>query len=190
MLFSRALIPTMKEAPPTRPTRATCSSRAPGTSAGSAPASTTSCRSASACSARSRRIVREEMDRAGALEILMPALLPGRVLQGDGPLGPLRRRALSPQGPQGRRLPPRPDARGDRHRHRAARDPELPRSAEEPLPGAGEVPRRAAAARRAAARPRVPHEGRLLVRRRRGRARRELRDDARRPTCASSTAWG
>ena len=102
----------------------------------------------------------------------------GGALQGDGPLGPLRADALSHQGPQGRRLQPRAHARGDRHRHRAPRDPQLARAAEEPLPGAGQVPRRAEAARRPAARARVPDEGRVLVRRGRGGGEGELRDDA------------
>ena len=46
---------------------------------------------------------------------------------------------------------------------------ELPRPAGEPLPDQLEVPRRAAPALRPAARPRVPDEGRVLVRRRRRR---------------------
>ena len=47
---------------------------------------------------------------------------------------------------------------------------ELPRPAGEPVPDQLEVPRRAAAPLRAAPRPRVPDEGRVLVRRRRRRA--------------------
>ena len=155
------------------------SARARATSAGSARASTTSCRSATACFARSRRIVREEMDRAGALEILMPALLPAELFKETGRWDLYGDDALSHQGPQGRRLPPRPHPRGDRHGHRAPRDPQLARACrrtstrcrskfrDEPRPRG-----------RAPARARVPHEGRVLVRRRRGRREGELRDDA------------
>lgn len=115
-------------------------------------------------------IVRAEMDRAGASEVLMPALLPAEYFQETGRWGCLRTGALAHQGPQGRRLPPRPDARGDHHRHGSARGEELPPAPAEPLPNPDEVPRRAPPARRPHARPRVRHEGRLLVRRRRGGA--------------------
>ena len=56
----------------------------------------------------------------------------------------------------------------------------LPRPAGEPVPDQLEVPRRAPAPLRAAARPRVPDEGRVLVRRRRRGAARELPADVRR----------
>ena len=68
---------------------------------------------------------------------------------------------------------PPDDARGDGDVSRA-RDPELPAAAADALPLLDQGTRRAAAARRASPRARVHHEGRVLVRPRRGRARREL----------------
>ena len=68
---------------------------------------------------------------------------------------------------------PPDDARGDRDLPRA-RDPELPAAAADALPLRDQGSRRAAAARRAAPRPRVHHEGRLLVRSRRRGPRRQL----------------
>ena len=58
------------------------------------------------------------------------------------------------------------------------------------LPGADEVPRRGAAPGRAAARARVPDEGRLLVRPRRRRAARRPTPASRRRTSGSSTGSG
>ena len=63
---------------------------------------------------------------------------------------------------------------------RPRRDQELPRPAEEPLPHPVEVPRRGAAALRRDARPRVPDEGRLQLRPRRGRGQALLQQDVRR----------
>ena len=178
MLFSRALIPTMKEAP----ADATNASHVLLLARGVHPARRrrhlrlSAARLPRAPEGRGHR-PRGDGPRRRARDPDARAA-PGRLLQGDGPLGPLRRRAPAPARPQGRRLPPRADARRDRHRHRAPRDQELARSAEDALPGAGEVPRRAAASRRAAARARVRDEGRVLVRRRREGRGRELRDDA------------
>ena len=96
---------------------------------------------------------------------------PGRALGGDGT--DHHSRALQAQGPQRPRLHPAAHARGDRGLPRA-RDPVVQGAAADLVPLPDEGPRRAASARRPAARPRVHHEGRLLVRPRRGRARREL----------------
>ena len=68
---------------------------------------------------------------------------------------------------------PADHARGDGHLPRA-RDPELQASCRRSGTTSRQGPRRAAAPRRAAPRARVHHEGRLLVRPRRGRPRREL----------------
>ena len=43
---------------------------------------------------RIEAIIREEMEESGAIEIRMPIVDPGRALEGDRPLGPLRRPAL------------------------------------------------------------------------------------------------
>ena len=89
----------------------------------------------------------------------------------------------------GRDVRPAADARGDVHvpRARAPVYRQLPQILV-PLPDEG--PRRAAAARRPAPRPRVHHEGRVLVRPRRGRARRELPARTRARTSGSSSAAG
>ena len=120
---------------------------------------------------KAAQIVREEKNAIGAQEMLMPVLTPAELWQQSRPLSSPR--ALPPAGP--RRTPVRApaDARGDGHvpREGAAL---VPRAAADALPLPDEGPRRAAAARRAAPRPRVRHEGRLLVRPRRGGARQEL----------------
>ncbi len=103
----------------------------------------------------------------------------GRAVAGVGPLAGLRPGAAPLEGSQGRRVLHRPDPRGGHRRHGPARHLELPRPAAEPVPDPVEVPRREAAARRAHARPRVHHEGRLLVRSRRGRRAQGLRRDVR-----------
>ena len=101
----------------------------------------------------------------------MPVLTPARAVGGDRPH--LDSRAVPPRGPHRAQVHPPVYARGDRDLPRA-RDPELPAAAADALPLLDQGSRRAAAARRASARARVHHEGRLLVRPRRGRPRREL----------------
>ena len=64
------------------------------------------------------QIVREEMDAIGAQELQFPALLPREPYEATRPLDRVRRRHLPAQGPQGRRLPARPDPRGDVHPRR------------------------------------------------------------------------
>ncbi len=122
MLFSRALIPTMKEAP----ADATNASHVLLSRAGYIRRVGAGIYDFLPLGYRVLRkveaIVREEMDRAGALEILMPALLPADYFKETGRWDLYGDVLLRHQGPQGRRLPPRPDARGDRHRHRAPRD--------------------------------------------------------------------
>ena len=73
----------------------------------------------------------------------------------------------------GPRLHPPVHARGDGHVPRAG-DPELPAAPADALPLLDQGSRRAAIARRAPAAARVHHEGRLFVRPRRGRPRRQL----------------
>ena len=99
----------------------------------------------------------------------------GRAVAGIRPLGAVRPGAAAPEGPPRSRLRHRPHARGSHHRHRAARAQELSPAAGEFLPDPDEVPRRDPPALRRDARARVHHEGRLLVPRRRGLARRRLR---------------
>ena len=55
------------------------------------------------------QIVREEMDRAGALEVLMPALQPPEIWQQSGRYETAARRALQGQGPRQQGMGARPD---------------------------------------------------------------------------------
>ena len=111
-------------------------------------------------------IVREEMNRAGAVELSMPVVQPGGAVAGVGPLAGLRARAAALQGPPRARLRDPADLRGGDHRPRARRAEELPPAAGALLPDPDQVPRRAPAALRRHARPRVRDEGRLLLPRR------------------------
>ena len=99
---------------------------------------------------------------------------------GVGPLGPVRAGAPAPARPSPARLLRRTHPRGGDHRHRAARDPELPPAPPQPLPDPDQVPRRGPPALRRHALARVHHEGRLFVRPRRGGRTAELPGDARR----------
>ena len=114
------------------------------------------------------QIIREEMDAIGAQELLMPVLTPLELWEATG-------RATIPEifhvkDRAGRRVRPAADARGDVHVPRA-RDPVLQAAPAALVPLPDEGSGRAAPARRPPARARVHHEGRLLVRPRRGRAR-------------------
>src|SRR5256885_1146882 len=143
------------------------------------------------------RIIREEMNRAGALELVMPVIQPAELWQesgrwseygpellrikdrherdsaggavaGVGPLERVRAGAAAHQGPARARLRGRPYPRRGDHRHRAARAAELPAAAGELLSDPDEVPRRGAAALRRHAGTRVHHEGRVFLSSRRG----------------------
>ena len=96
----------------------------------------------------------------------MPAVIPAELWQESGRWDALRQGAAAHQGPQRPRLLLRADPRGGGHRPRAPRSPLVPRAADEPLPDPDEVPRRGAPALRPHARPRVHHEGRVLLPRR------------------------
>ena len=63
------------------------------------------------------RIIREEMNRAGASEVFLPAVIPAELWQESGRWEKYGAAAAALQGPQGRRLRHRPDARGG-HRRR------------------------------------------------------------------------
>ncbi len=71
------------------------------------------------------RIVREEMDRAGAQEVLMPGVQPAELWQESGRWEQYGAELLRLQGPPRARLLPRPDPRGSDHRPGAQRDQEL-----------------------------------------------------------------
>ena len=122
-------------------------------------------------------IVREEMNRAGAIEILMPGVIPAELWKESGRWEQYGKELLRYQGPQGRRILPRTDPRGGGDRPGPPRDQELPPDADQPLPDPDQVPRRDPPPLRPDARPRVHHEGRLLLRRGRGGCRPLLRED-------------
>ena len=105
----------------------------------------------------------------GAQEVHFPALLPREPYDKQQPLDRVRRRRVPAQGPQGRRLHARADPRGVVHPARQGPVLVVQGPAAVDLPDPDQVPRRAAAAGRAAARPRVRDEGLLLLRRRRRR---------------------
>ena len=96
-------------------------------------------------------------------------------------------RALPARGSRRPRLRAAADARGDVHVPRA-RAPELQAAAAALVPLPDQGPRRAAPARRPPPRPRVHHEGLVLVRPRRGRPRAQLRAAHERRTTGSSSA--
>ena len=124
-------------------------------------------------------IIREEMNRAGAVELLMPVVQPAELWQETGRFQTDGPRAAAREGPARARLHHPADQRRGHHRHRAPGAAQLQAAAEEFLSHPDQVPRRAPAALRRDARARVHDEGRLLVRSRRGRRGDELRGDVR-----------
>ena len=117
------------------------------------------------------QIVREEMDAIGGQEMLMPVLTPLELWVQTG--RDFIPEIFQPPGPERARVRASADARGDGHVPREG-DLELPAAPAAAVPLLDQGARRAALARRAPATARVHHEGRLLVRPRRGRPRRRL----------------
>ena len=133
-------------------------------------------------------IIRDEMDAHRRPGAAVPRAAAPRALRGDRALDRVRRRHLPAPGPQGRRLPARPHPRGDVHPRGEGPVLVVQGPAAGDLPDPDQVPRRGASAGRAAAWPRVRHEGRLLLRHRRRRSRRRLRSASATPTGGSSTS--
>ena len=125
-------------------------------------------------------IVREEMNRAGAVELLMPVVQPAELWQETGRLDKYGPELLRMKDRHERDFIDPADQRRGHHRHRAPGTAQLQAAAEELLSHPDQVPRRAPAALRRDARPRVHDEGRLLVRPRPRRGAGELRGDVRR----------
>ena len=172
--LSNYLLPTLKDAPGRRRGHvAQADGQGGARSASSAPGSGPGCPPAIAASRRSRRIIREEMDAIGCHEMLMPVLQPAEPWRKTGPLRD--RRAVQAARPQGLRDGAGDDQRGGGHLPRRQGRPLLPGPAVDALSPADQGARRAAAARRDPADPRVHDEGRLLVRSRRGRPGPQLR---------------
>ena len=125
-------------------------------------------------------IVREEMNRAGALEMLAPPIQPRELWEETGRwdlYGPMMLRIKDRAE---REFCYAPDRRGSDVRHRAQGDPQLPPAAGELLPDPDQVPRRDPPALRRDARARVHDEGRVFVRRRLRGPEEELPGDVRR----------
>ena len=143
-----------------------------------------------ACCKKVEQIVREEQDRAGAQEILMPTIQPAELWRESGRYEDYGKEMLRITRPARARDAVRADQRGAGHRDRPRRDQELSRPAEEPLPHPVEVPRRGAAALRRHARARIPDEGRLQLRPRRQGGASTPTTRCSSPICAPSRAWG
>ena len=116
-------------------------------------------------------IIREEMDAIGAQEVRFPALLPREPYEATGRWTEYGDDIFRLKDRKGGDYLLGPDARGDVHPRGEGPVLVLQGPAAVDLPDPDQVPRRGAAARRPAARPRVRHEGLLLLRRRRRRAR-------------------
>ena len=164
----------------TRPTprsTATGFSSAPASSAGWRAASTRGCRSGTGAAKSLRSSVRRWTPPApGALAADHPA---ARAVGTQQPQRHLRPRVVPLTRPQGNLVLPLAHGGGGRDNPRRPGVQLVPRPAAEPVPDQLEVPRRAAAALRRAARPRVPHEGRVLLRPGRRRPARVLPDHVR-----------
>ena len=110
------------------------------------------------------QIVREEQNRSGAIEVLMPTHPVGGPVARERALRRLRPGNAAHQGPARARHALRAHQRGADHPDLPRRREVLPRPAAQPLSHPMEVPRRGAPALRRDARPRVPDEGRLFLR--------------------------
>ncbi len=108
-------------------------------------------------------IVREEMDRAGALEMLMPSIQPRELWEETGRWEKFGGQLLKIKDRKEQEFCYGPTARGSDHRLRAQRAEELQAAAAQLLPDPDQVPRRDPPAFRRDARARVPDEGRLLL---------------------------
>ena len=174
MLFSRALIPTVKEAP----ADATNASHILLMRGGLHPPGRRrhlrlpAARPPRAAQGRGHR-ARGDGPRRRAQEILMPALLPGEYFKETGRwdlYGDTLFRLKDRKGGDYHLGPTHEEIVTDIARREIKSWRDLPKNLYQVQV---EVPRRAAPARRPAPLPRVPHEGRVLVRRRRGGARKE-----------------
>ena len=134
-------------------------------------------------------IVREEMNRAGGIELLMPSVQPAELWQESGRWEKYGPELLRFKDRQAVRFRARTDARRSGHGHRAQPDQELSPVAGELLSGPDEVPRRDPSAFRRDARPRVHHERRVLVRQGRRRSARVVSQDVRRVRAHLHAPW-
>ena len=124
-----------------------------------------------------QNIIREEMERAGSAELVLPAVQPAELWEESGTVVRVWARTAADQGPPRTRLLFRPHPRGGDHRYRPPHHHLLPPTAGQPLSDPDQVPGRDPAALRTHARPRVHHEGRLHLPRRSRRPRSGLPSD-------------
>ena len=117
---------------------------------------------------RIEQIVREEQDRAGAQEILMPTLQSADLWRESGRYDAYGEEMLRLKDRHKRDLLYGPTNEEMGHRHLSHPRAIVQVAADEPVPHPVEVPRRGPAPLRRHARPRVPDEGRVLLRHRRG----------------------
>ena len=136
------------------------------------------------------QIVREEMDAAGAIELLMPALQPVELWKESGRFetyGDLLMKLTISGDHQMALGPTHEEVITDMVRDLIRSYKQL---ADHALPDPDQVPRRAPAPVRHRADPRVPDEGRLQLRRRPRAAQRRATTRCTRPIAGSSTAAG
>ena len=130
------------------------------------------------------------MNRAGAQEVFLPGVQPAELWQESGRWDFYGKELLRFKDRHDRDYclgPTHEEVITDLVRHEIKTYRQLPR---QPLPDPDQVPRRDPAPLRRDARPRVQHEGRLQLRRRRGGRRPELPRRCSRPTTGSSSACG
>ena len=147
------------------------------------------CRSGFRVLKKIEQIVREEQDRAGALELLMPTLQLADLWRESG--------RYDAYGPEMLRIT-------DRHKRELLYGPtneemiteifrayvkSYQKPAAQSLPHPVEIPRRAASALRRDARPRIPDEGCLFLRHRRGGGAALPTTGCSSPICAPLRGW-
>ncbi len=133
------------------------------------------------------RIVREEMDAAGFQEVHFPALLPREPYEATGRWTEYGDNLFRLKDRKGNDYLLGPDPRGDVHAPGEGPVLLVQGPAAVDLPDPDEVPRRGPAPRRHPARPRVRHEGLVLLRRRRRRAASAPTSSTATPTSGPST---
>ena len=129
------------------------------TSAGPRPASSPGCRWAAGCCATSSASSARRWTRWARRRCTSRRCCPREPYEATGRWTEYGDNIFRLQGPQGRRLPARPDARGDVHAPGEGPVLVVQGPAAVALPDPDQVPRRGAAPGRAAARPRVRDEG-------------------------------
>ena len=136
------------------------------------------------------QIVREEQDRSGALELLMPTLQLADLWRESGRYDAYGPEMLRITDRHKRELLVRADQRGNDHRDLPRLREVLQEPAAQSLSYPMEIPRRAASALRRDARPRIPDEGRLFLRPQRGGGAASPTTRCSSPICAPLRGWG